>query len=492
MSEPLTRRTFVGLMGAAVALPSRLDALLPRPRSPLYVPPTVGGQDLTLTAREAVADYGTGRGSAWTLNGSVPAPTIRLQRGETARILLENGLPEETILHWHGLNVPEAADGHPRLAIGPGETYAYEFEVLDRAGLYWYHPHTHQRTAAQTYRGMAGLLVVEDEEERALRLPSGEFELPLVLQDKRIGGGNAFDYRPGMGPDVMLGYLGDTPFTNGTADATVEVRRGVYRLRLLNGSNARIFDVGLSSGDPMTLIGTDGGLLGAPATVDRVMMATGERADLLVNFSRFEEGDRIVLRSFPFEIPGMMQPGMGMGRGRGMGRRHMEEMKGGAAQGAEMDLLEFVVTGEAGEEARPLPDALSRIERPRPAGDGPRRSFVFTSRMMVHTIDGRPFEMERVDARVALGEPEIWTLINDSPVPHPVHVHAGQFRILGRSGGRGRIMPWETGLKDTVLLWPGEEVDISVAFNDYRGLFLLHCHNLDHEDQGMMANFMVE
>ena len=487
MKDPIDRRTFIELLGAgAIAAPLSRGGTPDRSRLPLAIPPTVTAQDLTLTAGQAATDHG----SAWALNGTVPSPTIRVQQGETARILLRNELTEDTILHWHGLNVPEAADGHPRLAIGPGGTYRYEFPVVDRAGLYWYHPHTHRRTAPQVYKGMAGFLIVEDDEERALELPSGEFELPILLQDKRVSDGDAFDFRPSMGPDVMLGYLGDTPFANGTPDATVEVRRGVYRLRLLNGSNARIFDLGLSSGDPMVLIGTDGGLLEASASVDRVMMGTGERVDLLVDFSRFEAGDRVTLRSFEFDIPNMMRPGMGMGRGRRMGRGHMYGM--GAPQGAEMDLVEFVVSDGRGPELRPVPERLSRIGAHRITDDSPTRSFVFNSSMMVHTINGQQFDMERVDARVALGRPESWSLVNDSTVPHPVHVHAGQFRVRRRTGGRGRVMPWETGLKDTVLLWPGESVEISVAFNDYPGLFLFHCHNLDHEDQGMMGNFTVE
>ena len=157
-----------------------------------------------------------------------------------------------------------------------------------------------------------------------------------------------------------------------------------------------------------------------------------------------------------------------------------------------MDLLEFAVTGDTGEALPPLPARLSELGRPDVTAELPRRTFRFSSMMMRHAINGREFELERVDEVVPRGQPEVWSIINESGLPHPVHVHAGQFRVVARRGGRDRVMPWERGLKDTVLVFPGERVDLRVQFDDYPGLFLLHCHNLEHEDMGMMANFEVE
>jgi FtsP/CotA-like multicopper oxidase with cupredoxin domain len=298
--------------------------------------------------------------------------------------------------------------------------------------------------------------------------------------------------RTGMGPDMMMGYLGNTPFANGVANPTLDVRRARYRFRLLNGSTARIFDIALSNGQPLTLIGTDGGLLEAPVRLARMTLAPAERADVLVDFSASVPGDRILLRSMPFEIPGMMMGMGGMGMGRGM-RRGGGRGSGAVSlpQGAAMDLVEFVVRDAPGEVAEPLPSRLSDLPAPDIGGGTRRRTFRFNSMMMGHTINGRTFELERVDERVPLGETEIWTLGNDSALPHPVHVHGGQFRVLSRAGGRARVMPWETGLKDTVLVLPGERVDVAVRFV-FPGLFLLHCHNLEHEDSGMMRNFRVE
>jgi FtsP/CotA-like multicopper oxidase with cupredoxin domain len=331
--------------------------------------------------------------------------------------------------------------------------------------------------------GMAGLLVVDGEGESDLGLPSGEFELGLILQDKRLGGGSELSYNPGMGPDHMLGYLGDTGFANGAADATVDVKRGAYRLRIVNGSNARILELALGDDLPFTLLGADGGFLSEPVTLRRLMLATGERADILVDFSAANPGDSIMLRSAEFAVPGMMM-GMG-GMGRGMGMRGA----GGLPQGGALDLLEFMVSEERGPALRVPPRLNPSLAAPTDDGSV-TRSFHFDSQMMRHTINGRGFIMDRIDQQVPLGRPEVWEFVNDGGFPHPVHVHGGQHRILSRAGGRGELMPWERGLKDTALLFPGEAIRMAVRFTE-PGIFLLHCHNLEHEDGGMMSNFEV-
>jgi len=494
----MDRRAFLGLAAAgAVGAWSRgpqgiAQSASEAVRHPLARIPVVSGNGLRLTARPAHADVGPGTVDAWTLNGGIPSPTIRMRQGERATIELVNRLPEPTILHWHGLAVPYEADGHPRWQIDPGETYSYDFRIVNRAGTYWYHPHTHMRTAAQTYRGMGGFFIVEDDEEEGYALPAGARELPLVIQDKRLGGSLSLSYDLGMGPDMMFGFLGDTPFGNGVVSPTLDVLPGRYRLRILNGCNARILDLGLSTAEPMTLIGGDGGLLAAPVAVERVMLGPAERADLLVDFSGHRAGDRIVLRSHAFQIPGMMMGmGMGMGRGgRGMGRGMMAA-GGGLPQGAEMDFVELVVGEGTPEAGPPLPERFAEVPSRGEIVEGtPRRTFALNSMMMRHTINGLSFDMERVDLRVRRNETEVWTFVNESDLPHPVHVHAGQFRILSRTGGRARVMPWETGLKDTVLVLPRERVDVAVRFF-YPGTFLLHCHNLEHEDMGMMINYEV-
>lgn len=450
----------------------------------LRIPTDVSARALALSASATRVDRAGWTSTAWTLNAELPGATIRARRGDIARISFENDLAEPTILHWHGLIVPESFDGHPRLAIEPGACYEYEFPIEQRAGTYWYHPHAHHRTGAQVYMGLTGLFLVADDEEDALGLPSGRYEVPLVLRDGRFGD-DGLTYDPSM-HDMMTGLLGNAPIANGTTDAWLRVDRARYRLRIVNGSNARIFKLALSNGAPLTLIGTDGGLLAAPESVQSVLLAPAERADVLVDFRGSRNGERIELRSLPFTLPEMV-PGVGAMRGRAMG------MGGAMArmpqQGTAMTLLQFRVDGPV-VSASPIPSRLSTLPLP---GGAPaaERTFRFASSMMQHSINGREFELERVDVKVPLGQTERWSFINDSLVPHPVHLHATHFRVLARRGGRNALTPPERGLKDTVLVLPGEQVDVLVRFERHRGLFLLHCHNLEHEDAGMMANVEV-
>jgi blue copper oxidase len=321
--------------------------------------------------------------------------------------------------------------------------------------------------------GMAGLQPVRDDVEAALGLPGGTREVPLLLQDKRVDTTGAVVYNA-FGPDVMEGFLGDVPFVNGVRSSTFDVDTARYRLRVLSASNARIFRLARSDGGVVTLIGGDAGFLPAPVDVPYVDLGTGERADLLVDFSALPVGTWLSLRSLAFPSPSRMG---------GMG--------GKLPQGAQLDLLGFRVARQVSEPAAP-PLSLPATPQVGRAEAQRERVFRFDSMMMSHTINGREFALERIDERVPFGSTEVWTFINDSAFPHPVHVHAVHFSVLSRTGGRGRVFPWETGLKDTVLVFPGERVDVAARFDRHRGLYLLHCHNLEHEDMCMMMNFTIE
>jgi FtsP/CotA-like multicopper oxidase with cupredoxin domain len=225
------------------------------------------------------------------------------------------------------------------------------------------------------------------------------------------------------------------------------------------------------------LIGADGGLLEAPVPLPFIDIGTGERADLLVDLSGLPAGTTVRLQSLGFPSPSRMGM-MGMG---GMG----------LPQGTLLDLLEFVVTRVV-RESRQIPVTLVPLPRLDRAVAQRERVFRFDSIMMSHTINGRPFQMERVDEHVPFGATEVWKFVNNAPFPHPIHMHAVHFQVLSRTGGRGQVFPWEQGWKDTVLVFPGEEVEVITRFDRYRGMFLLHCHNLEHEDMGMMMNFVID
>ncbi|HZL19024.1 MAG TPA: multicopper oxidase domain-containing protein, partial [Polyangia bacterium] len=233
-------------------------------------------------------------------------PTFRVQRGQRVRVHFDNHLPEPSIVHWHGLQVSQENDGHPRFAVGPGARYNYDFTVDNRPGTYWYHPHPDRRTGPQVYAGLAGLFLVVDPNDESRGLPTGEFDLPLVIQDRLLGSDGELVYAPNQ----MIGFLGDRIFVNGRQTPDFTVGAGSYRLRILNGSNSRIYKLAFSDYRPITVIGSDGGLLGAPVRKPYVVLAPGERVELWADFGRSSAGAEVWLESRAFSSGG---GGMGMG-----------------------------------------------------------------------------------------------------------------------------------------------------------------------------------
>ncbi len=454
----VTRRTFLrGAMAsvgalAAGAVPAAMAA--PRgavTRNPLFIPPVVSPGDLSLTAAPAVADLGGGKYSnVWAYSASppvpsFPGPTIFAARGDVATIRLHNGLAEETITHWHGMIVDDRNDGHPRFAIGPGASYDYTFTINQRACLNWYHPHPHMLTGKQVNLGLAGAFIVRDAEEVKLGLPSGNHEVPLIVRDATLDRGGNLVYQPRSG-----GFDGKIPLVNGTRDPYLEIDSGLYRFRILNGANARIFRLALSTGSPFTVIGNDGGFLEAPVELTEITIAPAERLDVLVSFSGLV-GQSVMLRDL----------------------------------NAGWNLLELRVIASGTGSGVPMLTLPSILNLPAPA-----RTRVFSFDGM-SKINGKTYEISRIDERVPFGQTERWVFETNGNAPHPVHVHGASFQVQSRTGGRSTVYPWEGGWKDTVLLEDGETVEIFVRFDRYRGLYLLHCHKLEHEDMGMMLNFEV-
>jgi FtsP/CotA-like multicopper oxidase with cupredoxin domain len=458
----------------------------------------------------------TGRvlhGHPTTLQGiprSFVGPVMRLQQGQRVRVHLVNDLPEPTIIHWHGLDVPERADGHPRLAVGSGQKYVYEFEVINRAGTYWYHPHPHMRTASQVMRGLAGVILVSDPTEASLKLPSGSDEIVCVLQDRQLDADNQIVHTAGMPMDLMTGFLGNRVLVNGRLPETLSLATRAYRIRFMNGSNSRVYKLAWDDDSPIIVIGTDGGLLERPVTRRFVTLAPGERADTILDLSTREPGTRLLLRSLAFpQRPFDMPMGGGRGRGRGMGRARSMKMDGdrGLPNGAPIDILPISI--DRRERAGfALPERLSTYDRTwQPPLSVPTRVVRIDFRMMRFFLNGRQFDMTDVaeEETVTAGSTHVWEFDNSGPammnmrIGHPMHLHGRQFRVLKRQIEPGRESDWQAlkdgfvdeGWKDTVLVMPGERVQVLVQFSRYPGLFLYHCHNLEHEDMGMMRNYRI-
>lgn len=416
-------------------------------------------------------------------------PIIKVNQGENIRIRFKNNIPEKSIVHWHGLHVPAIMDGHPRYAVSRGEAFLYEFKVTNRAGTYWYHPHPHGRTGPQVYGGLAGLFLVSDEEELATGLPENEYDIPLVIQDRTFDVNNQLVYISRNRMARMTGFLGDMILVNGKPDFTLPVSTTAYRLRLLNGSNSRIYRLAWQDGKPLTIIGTDGGLLEKPLQRRYVFLAPGERVDLWADFSGSAPGYETGLISLPFDD-------VGTGRGTVMGPGGVYPM------GAGFSIFKVKVNRKVNKEVA-LPRKLSIFSPTHQLGAASLnrpREFFLTMGHMQWAINGRTFQMDDVaDNEIfQLGTREVWKFSNTGGgmmrmmnMPHPIHLHGKQFRVIERSGVRhdGYV---DEGLKDTVLLLPGESVKILTDFSDYPGLFLYHCHNLEHEDMGMMRNYFVK
>jgi FtsP/CotA-like multicopper oxidase with cupredoxin domain len=515
-------------------------------------------------------------GTLVDIPNSYLGPLIHLQKGQKVRIHLHNKLAEPTITHWHGLHVPAEMDGHPRYTIDPGQTFVYEFEVLNRASMNIYHPHPHEITAKQVYQGLAGALFVHDGEEAALELPSGEYEIPVVIQDRRFDDQNQLVYIAGMHGmhDRMMGYYGDRILVNGRPDFTVDVDTRAYRLRFLNGSTARIYKLGWDDGTPLTVLGVDGGLLEAPETKPYVMLAPGERLDVWADFSGRPVGSQLVMRSLPFSgvLPKMMERMQGRRGGDG---GHQMGMMGGMMHelalpvGSDYPIFTVRIKRKVSDSPA-LPKQLSKINRysvDDTANANKPVPIAISEGHMAMLLNGRPYAFDDVqpNERIRLNTVQLMEIFHAHgeggghggsqeggmqhggmrgggmgggrrghgmgmmggmgmhgggeeggmgmgmghgrggmgmmmSMAHPIHLHGQPFQIVSRSLAAGSEDDYETvrhgfiesGLKDTVLVMPGETVRIIKPFQDFKGLFMYHCHNLEHEDMGMMRDFLVE
>ncbi len=416
------------------------------------------------------------------INGDYLGPVLRTRRGDKLRINVTNTMPEASTLHWHGVHLPAIMDGGPHQVIRPGQTWSPEFDIRQPASTQWYHAHMYHRTAVQVYFGLAGLFYIDDDAADGLRLPSeyGVDDIPLVLQDRSFNNDGSFAYMSSM-RDRMTGMKGDVMLVNGAPFPVHEVTSKLMRFRILNGSNARIYNLEFSDGRTMQQIATDGGLLERPVTLQQLRLAPGERAEIVVEFS---PDDNVVLRHKPLPNRG--------GALRGM----MGMMMGGDDQ--PFEIMQFRASTPVAAKSA-LPKHLVKVRNWAPSDAAKTRKMVLDMRMgpaMMRgngfTINGRAMDIKRIDERIRLGDVEIWEIRNDSPMPHPFHIHDIQFRILDRNGQRPPAN--EMGLKDTVLVDSGETVRIITQFENYadpENPYMFHCHILEHEDAGMMGQFVV-
>lgn len=362
----------------------------------------------------------------WGVNGTYLGPTLRASRGDVVDISVHNGVDETTTMHWHGMRLPARMDGGPHQPIDPGETWRATWTVDQPAATLWYHPHPHGTTARHVYRGVSGMFILDDDTIAATNLPHdyGVDDLPVIIQDRVLDDDNQF---VGDGKQA-----GDELLVNGTLDPHVDVTHQRVRLRLLNASGALYYDLGFADGRSFDLIGTDGGLLPAPVTVDRVPLSPGERAEVVVTF---EPGDDVVLRSF---APGS------------------SSLAGGGANYHDVDVFQLRAASEL-LQSPPVSPRLADVERLDPADAVATRTF----RLSATQINGRHMATDRIDAIVAAGTIEVWEVVAEAG-EHNFHIHGVQFQVLDIDGAPPP--PHLRGWKDTVVIPTGSTVRLIVPF----------------------------
>ncbi len=428
-------------------------------------------------------------------------PVLRVRTGAQLRIKFWNALEDTSIIHWHGLKVDSNNDGHPHYAVPGGATYDYAFAVANRAATYWYHPHPHHLTGKQVYLGLAGLFIVEDDEEialqKALDLTFGITDVPLVVQDRRIDGEGRLVFKPSR-EERFQGHFGGEVMVNLTPQPYFRAATRIHRFRILNGSNARVYRLAFRHGERLLhyhVIGGDGGLLDRPRAVTEAFLSPSERLDVLLDLRSAAIGDAVKLVSLPFD-PMHHETGSA-------GDAHGEHAAHGMLpDGAEVEIMSILVSAKSAYD-RAAPQVLSRIG-PAPEPAAASRIVTLDQRNGVWRINGHTFDMMATPIVVKRGAVEIWEIRNaDRSMPHPMHIHGFQFRVLSREGSPeqqrlaaadGGLAATDLGWKDTVLSWPGETVRIVTDFSHpHLGdqVYMIHCHNLEHEDGGMMLNLKV-
>ena len=436
----------------------------------------------------------------WAYAGSYPGPTIEATRDQPIEVKYLNNLPAgthyldvdtcahgpnywdnspRTVAHLHGGHVPARFDGQPEYDFLPGDFDIYEYPNKQLPATLWYHDHALGITRLNVYMGLAGYYIVRDSVENALPLPTGEFEIPLVIQDRQFNPDGSLFYPS----TIQNQFLGDTALANGKVWPYLNVKQGKYRFRMLNGSQARVYDLRLENQSapaqviPFNLIGTDGGLIDAPLPLDTINMAPAERFDVVIDFSVFPAGTEIILRNDEVSSPALP------------------------------NIMKFVVTANPGHTTA-LPTTLRPVAPILVSTAAGTRRFLLER--VTEACAGNEWLVKSLDAAgnvigqhwdditemPILGDTEIWQFENPSNMMHPMHVHLVMFQVLDKvdltTGQPIPLQPWEINTwKDTVQVPPNTKVRVIMKFENYTGKFAYHCHLLDHEDHEMMRQFQT-
>ena len=425
-------------------------------------------------------------------NGSFLGPTLLMHKGDSVTLNVTNQLGENTTTHWHGFHVPAIMDGGPHQMIPDNSTWTATFNILNVASTFWYHPHHKPAfwrdadgTGGQVHRGLAGMIIVEDDVSDGLDIPKtyGIDDMPLIIQDRAFNPDGSF--LEFLNLPALVVRTGDTMLVNGAITPTLNTHAQMIRFRILNASNGRSYYLGFSDNRNFFQIASDGGLLSSPLTVNRVRISTAERVEIVVDFSG-DLNNTIDLLSYASELVNIFPT-------------YPPPLRD-AMDNTDYRIMSFTVGPATGNPVTSLPAALTTIpiyDENDAINSANPRQFEIVNGSPLATINGASMDINVINETIHLGDMEVWEIINTSGVAHPFHVHGAPFQVLSRSNGP--VPDNEKGWKDVVLV-PGRSItgdgNVKIIkpfldFADSISPYMYHCHILEHEDRGMMGQYIV-
>jgi len=439
---------------------------VPNFNSRLVIPPLLEGVDVNgvlnfdLNIQKGITSFFEGTTTnTFGINGNFLGSTLRVKNGDNISINFTNYLDEDTTMHSHGMHLPAVMDGGVHQIIKPNNSWSSKYTVKQKACTNWYHPHLMGKTAKHVYKGLAGMIIVEDDDSISLDIPKtyGVDDIPLIFQDRFFDANYEFDYSPSM-MEIMRGYNGDVFLLNGKINPYIELQAKEVRFRLLNGSNSTVYDLGFDDFRSFKQIATDNSFLEKPVDITRVKLSPGERAEIVVNFSN-EQDKTLYIKDFT---------------------QDKEFLK--------IDIIDIKM------QQTTTPDTLTSLQKFTQNDATNKREFVLSGNMNGFYINGVSMDKDVINEIIPLNQVEIWEVTNDMMLNHNFHIHATHFMILKRNSNEFDVEENEKGYKDTVLIPPNESVTLIVKMTDYKdniNPYMYHCHFLEHEDAGMMGQFIV-
>ena len=455
----------------------------------LFIPSTLSGSTISLDIQQGAVNFLPGNSTpTFGYNGNFLGPTILLNKNDSVSFNITNSLLDITTVHWHGLHVAPENDGGPHQEIMPSQVWSPSFKIRNNASTFWYHSHVHMSTEYQVNLGLAGLIIVHDSTEASYVLPRtyGIDDFPIIIQSK------SFDI---LNQLAAFTHDDSIMMINGTIDPVLDAPAQVVRFRCLNGSADRTYNLGLSTNANFYAIASDGGMLDQPISANRVRLSPGERYELLIDLTGMQ-GQSLYLMSYASQLQngiiGSPQVGTGMAQLPGYAMNPLN--------GADFNLLKIDVVAQTTNPVTTIPVQFQTNVKWLVQNADTSRILTFAPEVMgpqemvegPFTISGKSFDMDSINIHIPFNNTEIWSIVNNTMVAHPFHIHDIQFNVVDRNGVA--VTGIETGWKDVVLVRPQETVRVIAKFETFYNdniPYMYHCHLLHHEDEGMMGSFIV-